>query len=272
MGILLALVGAVCLAIGTDVQHRGVHQNVGHGRELGRRGLAGLLANPIWLGGTLLIGVSTILQLASLLNAPLVVVQPLGVVGLVVTAWLTSRRTHQPLPQRRRLGIALCIGGIGLFVVIALMVGQDARITSGRIVAVVIALAVAAVLGVVVHRTARHALAFSLAGAVMFGFVATLAQVLLGEWKTGTLGWISLVALAGFVVALLLGMTWVQNAHAKGTSTLVLAGLTVVDPLTGVVLTGTIFGELSAAPGGAIALMLVAGAAAVVGVTLVQQD
>ncbi|RKR73765.1 DMT family transporter [Frondihabitans australicus] len=277
MGILLALIGAICLAVGTDVQHRGVHQSAGsRGRttegSLGSRGLARLLANPVWVGGTLLIGLSTILQLASLLTAPLVVVQPLGVVGLVVTAWLTSRRTRQPLPQRRRLGIALCIIGIGAFVVTALAVGQDPTVTNGRVVAVVAVLVVCAGLGFVVHRVTRRAMSYSLAGAVMFGFVATLAQVLLKAWQNGALGWISLLALAGWIVALLLGMSWVQQAHAKGTSTLVLAGLTVVDPLAGVVLTGTLFGELSAAPAGAIVGMLAAGAVAVVGVTLVQHD
>lgn len=273
MGILLALIGAVCLAVGTEVQNRGVHASASDRTDsLSGRNFGALLVNPVWLGGTVLIGVSIVLQLTSLLLAPLVVVQPIGVVGLLVTAFLSARRLHTRLPRRRLIGIALCIAGIGAFVITALIVGRDATVTTGKLVVVLVVLAIAGVLGLLLHRVSRTALAYSLAGAVMFGFVATLAQVLLHEVVEWRISAISIVAGLGLAAAGLLGASWVQNAHAKGTSTLVLAGLTVVDPLTGVLLTGIAFGELSAASPGAIAFMLVSGATAVVGVLFASRD
>lgn len=273
MGILLALIGAVCLAIGTEVQNRGVHASASDRTDsLSGRSFGALLFSPVWLGGTVLIGVSIVLQLISLLLAPLVVVQPIGVVGLIVTTFLGARRSHTQLPRRRLVGVALCIIGIGAFVITALVVGQDATVTTGKLITVLVILAVVGFLGLMLHRVSRTALAYSLAGAVMFGFVATLAQVLLHE----VVGWhitvLSFVAGAGLAAAGLLGASWVQNAHAKGTSTLVLAGLTVVDPLTGVLITGIVFGELAGSSGGAIAVMLLAGLTAVAGVLFVSRD
>ncbi|AMM21183.1 hypothetical protein AX769_14875 [Frondihabitans sp. PAMC 28766] len=273
MGILLAFVGAVCLAIGTEVQNRGVHATSSDRTDsLSGRNFGRLLFNPVWLGGAALIGISIVMQLTSLLLANLVVVQPIGVIGLIVTAFLGARRTHTGLSRRRLLGIVLCIVGIASFVITAGFVGRTPTVTTGELIVVLGILVIVAALGLLLHRVNRSALAYSLAGAVMFGFVATLAQQLLHDLVSLNFSVLFVVALLFVGAAGLLGSSWVQNAQAKGTSTLVLAGLTVVDPLTGVLLTGLVFGELTAAPAGAVAWMLVSGAIAVVGVLFVSQD
>lgn len=273
MGIILALLGAVCLAIGTDVQHRGVRtaQN-GHGSSFTGGTLRRLLFEPVWLGGTILILVAVALQLGSLLTANLVVVQPIGVIGLVVTAWLASRRSHRPLSRSRLGGIVLCILGIGSFVIMAVIHGREGHVTLTTVIVVIVIFVVVAIAAALVVRAKPSALTFSMAGAVMFGFVATLAQVLLRDLVSGHPGVTSIWAASGMAVSLALGSLWVQNAHAKGTSTLVLAGLTVVDPLTGVLVTGIVFGELAAASPGTLFAMLISGLVAFAGVLLVSRE
>jgi hypothetical protein len=60
-------------------------------------------------------------------------------------------------------------------------------------------------------------------------------------------------------VAGLCGSFLVQNAHARGTPDLVVAGLTVIDPLVAVTLGITILGEAQAAPPQTIVAFLLAG-------------
>ena len=84
----------------------------------------------------------------------------------------------------------------------------------------------------------------------------------------GDFEWLSLTCLAGLLIAALAGSFLVQNAHTRGTPELVVAGLTVIDPLVAVAIGITILGEADAAPPLAIILFLLSGATAVAGVFL----
>lgn len=269
MGIVLALAGAICLAIGTEVQNRGVRSTR---RGQGARGFLALLANPVWIGGTSLVILSIFGQLGSLLLAPLVVVQPLGVVGLLVTSFLQARRSRTGLPTDKKLGVVLCMVGIAAFVVIATISSRDENTSPTKVIVVLVVLALVAGGGTLLHRVNKSALSYSLAGAVMFGFLATLAQIVLKEVTAWTISPLTFVEGAAALFAMILGAFWVQNAQSKGTSTLVLAGLTVIDPLTGVLLTGIVFGTLAGASAGALLGMVVAGVVAGAGVLLLSRD
>lgn len=61
-------------------------------------------------------------------------------------------------------------------------------------------------------------------------------------------------------------MYLVQNAYAMGPPDLVVAGLTVVDPMVGVTIGIVVLGEAAGAPIWSIPLFVLAGAAAVTGV------
>ncbi|HWR85847.1 MAG TPA: multidrug DMT transporter permease, partial [Rhodoglobus sp.] len=70
IGIPLALIAAVILAIGTQMQHGGVAK-VETTRQGGKTGLSvgqlgALLARPSWVIGTVLLGLAIVLQLTSL--------------------------------------------------------------------------------------------------------------------------------------------------------------------------------------------------------------
>ena len=82
---------AVFLAFGAQFQHTGVEiveERYGSGEKAGLSvtQLLRLLQRPSWVFGTLLLGLAILAQLTALTFAPLIVVQPIGVVALVITA------------------------------------------------------------------------------------------------------------------------------------------------------------------------------------------
>ena len=72
--------------------------------------------------------------------------------------------------------------------------------------------------------------------------------------------------LLGLVAAAVLGMYFVQTAYASGSPELVVAGLTVIDPLVGVSIGIIVLGEAASAPWWADVAFVLAGAIAVYGV------
>ncbi|MFF2773046.1 DMT family transporter, partial [Streptomyces bacillaris] len=100
LGIPVALVGSVFLAVGAQLQQRGVskvNERTTTERSLGVAQVLALARRPSWLIGTLCLGLAIVLQLFSLYLAPLTVVQPLGAVTLVITAVLNARLTKVKL-------------------------------------------------------------------------------------------------------------------------------------------------------------------------------
>ncbi|MEG0029479.1 MAG: multidrug DMT transporter permease, partial [Aurantimicrobium sp.] len=75
IGIPFALVGAVLMSIGAQLQHRGVGKVGSDGDEgsssLNFKQLLGLFRRPSWLTGTLLLGGAILFQLISLGFSPL---------------------------------------------------------------------------------------------------------------------------------------------------------------------------------------------------------
>src|SRR4051794_5701165 len=96
LGIVIALVGGVFLALGAQFQHRGVglvesKHGSGHKAGLSVKQLLRLASSIWWVGGSVLLVLAILFQLTSLGFAPLIVVQPLGVVALVITAIVNAR-------------------------------------------------------------------------------------------------------------------------------------------------------------------------------------
>src|SRR5919205_1967529 len=143
LGIPVALLGAVFLAVGAQLQHGGVAKveaasasSAGTGMRLGQ--LWALATRPSWLIGTLMLGAAIVLQLVSLFLAPLTVVQPLGALALVITALLHARATKARLDRTSIRGILLCVGGIGLFVGVAAITTTSVPIETAQLVIVLV--------------------------------------------------------------------------------------------------------------------------------------
>jgi uncharacterized membrane protein len=90
--------------------------------------------------------------------------------------------------------------------------------------------------------------------------------------EQGEFEWLTFLCLVGLLLATALGAYFVQNAYATGPPDLVIAGLTVVDPMVAVAIGIVVLGEASQAPLWANLVFLVAGVIAVWGVFLLARN
>jgi drug/metabolite transporter (DMT)-like permease len=275
IGIPLALVGAVFLSLGAQFQHRGVTKVEALTAEvtggLNVRQLTLLLARPSWVFGSLMLGLAIVFQLTSLAFAPIIVVQPLGAVALVMTAVLNARVSKVKLNRASIIAISMCVGGVGLFVTVAAFTAVDKPVTDQNLVTILIVLGavlLAFALAFGFLRRRSQAIFYILGAGVLYGFVATLAKVVINRTQYGNFDLLTLTCVLGLLLAAGLGAYFVQNAYASGPPDLVIAGLTVVDPLVAVGIGIVVLGEASQAPFAASVAFVVAGAIAIWGVFL----
>ena len=294
IGIPIALVGAVILSLGAHYQHRGVGKVEASAaaasdvaEEMRKSGLSltqllALFRRPSWVLGTGLLGLAIVFQLTSLFFSPLIVVQPLGAIALVVTALLTAHTTGIKLDSLSKRAITLCVGGIAIFVAIAAITAKQQPITETQLTVVLIILGVALTVFAVIFGVMRSRVRplFYIVGAgVLFGFVATLAKVVIGriqtlfqvEFQTGNVEWLTISCVVALLAASALGSYFVQSAYSKGPPDLVVAGLTVIDPIVAIAIGIIVLGEASHAPLWAIPAFVASGAIAVYGVYLLSK-
>lgn len=274
IGIPLALLGALFMSFGAQYQHRGVQKVERLTQIAGKAGLTGgqiwnLLRRPSWVAGTVMLGLAIVCQLAALSFAPLILVQPLGAVSLVITTLLNARISGHRPTRRSITAIVLCISGIFLFVTIAAIYATETRITNGQIITILIVLAVIA-LGLtslwVWLRSRVGALFYIAAAGIIYGFVATLAKVVISRISTGDFEWLTITCAVALLAGTAIGAYFVQTAYASGPPDLVIAGLTVIDPIVAVLIGLIVLGEASTAPWGAYVGFAAAGALAITGV------
>jgi drug/metabolite transporter (DMT)-like permease len=273
IGIPIALVGAVFLSLGAQFQHRGVTKVEANTNQadkgLNVRQMMALLGRPSWVLGTLMLGLAIVFQLTSLGFSPIIVVQPLGAVALVITAVLNSRVSKVKLNRSSIISIVLCVGGVGLFVLVAAFTAVDKPVRTRELIIILIILAVVLALfavGFAFLRRRFKAIAYIVGAGVLYGFVATLAKVVISRILQGDFEWLTVLALVGLLSAAALGGYFVQNAYSSGPPDLVIAGLTVIDPLVAVGIGILVLGEASQAPFWALLAFLASGLVAILGV------
>ncbi|MCK2028338.1 DMT family transporter [Microbacterium galbinum] len=274
LGIPLALAGAVFMSLGAQYQHRGVEKVERLSGSQGTSGLSfdqlrRLLTRPSWIIGTLMLGLAIVCQLAALVRAPLMVVQPLGAIALVITTLLNARISGHSPTKKSITAIICCVGGIFLFVFFAALFATEREVQDRELfVILAILLVVIIVLGAcwLVLRHRMRALFYVIGAGVLYGFVATLAKVVIKRIEAGQFEWITAICVIALVAAAAVGAYFVQTAYSSGPPDLVIAGLTVVDPLIAVLIGMVILGEAAAAPPWALVIYGVAGAIAVYGV------
>jgi hypothetical protein len=282
IGIPIALVGAIFLALGAQFQHRGVTKVEARSGRVATAGLnpqqlLSLLARPSWVIGTLMLGLAVLFQLTALGFAPIIVVQPLGAVALVITAVLNARLSRVQLDRASVRAIALCIGGVGLFVTIAALTAKSGPVTEVQLIvilAILVVVTVAFAIAFALLRYRLRALMYIIGAGVLYGFVATLAKVvidrvktlILGGFRIGELEWLTVLCVVALLAAAALGGYFVQNAYSSGPPDLVIAGLTVIDPMVAVTIGIVVLQEAAGAPWYAVVAFVLAGVIAVSGV------
>lgn len=246
----LAVLGAFCLALGAQRQGSAVKADTG-GLALSSNSFLRLLRNPRWVFGLLLLVVGMALNAVALVSAPLTVVQPIGAIALVITTIVNARDQDISINRATVVAIAACVTGSALFVLLAVTVTQEnhhVSLTDELTIDLLLALAVG-VFGslAAMFRHRMNAFVYILGAGVLFGFVAVLTRII-GKHLLNPNGlfllnvqWYSVVAI---VAAGVLGSWFVQSAYATGPPDLVIAGLTVVDPIVGIAIGIAILGEL----------------------------
>jgi hypothetical protein len=120
----------------------------------------------------------------------------------------------------------------------------------------------------VFFRQRLRAMFYIVAAGTLYGFVVTIAKVLINRWQSDQIDGFMIVCFIGLVLAAVLGGYFVQTAYSVGSPDLVIAGLTVIDPLVAVAIAITVMGEADRFPPFAIGGLAAGGLLSVIGVVL----
>lgn len=278
IAILLAVVGAVFLSLGAQFQNDAVTKHHAPDQpkigSLHIRQLLDLLRRPRWLTGTSFLLLAIMFQLSALALAPLIVVQPIGALALILTSVLNARIYKIRLDRKTLLAIALTIFGVGAFVTTAAAAAVNAELSDAKLLQVVGVLLVLIVVfgfGFFITKGNVGPLSYILGAGVLYGFVASLAKVVLLRVQQADFDLLTLMAALALIGATFLGGWFVQNAYASGPPDLVIAGLTVVDPAVAVGIGIVILGEASDASFSQIFGFGLAGVIAMAGVLMLSK-
>lgn len=275
LAICLSLAAAVALAFGAQFQNLAVGSNQSEkvdGKRVGFKTLTKLISNPKWLAGMGFLALGAALQIAALSLAPLIVVQPLGAIALVITALLNARSTKTAITKATWLAITLCTAGIAIFVTVAANVaGEKPDLNDGDLAQILIVLGVVLavfVVGFFTFAKRAKAITFILGAGILYGFVASLIKAIVQRISQQDFSFLTLVCLVITGLAILLGGWFVQNAYASGPPDLVIAGLTVIDPMVAIMVAIVILGEAQSADALTLVIFIATALVAIVGVWL----
>ncbi|AFR28329.1 DMT family transporter [Arthrobacter sp. Rue61a] len=273
LAVFLAVLGAFFLAIGAQRQGSAVKADTG-GLALSSNGFLRLLRNPRWMLGLLFLALGMVMNAVALVSAPLTVVQPIGAIALVITTVVNAKDQGLSINRATVVAISACVTGSALFVLLAVNVTQENHhVNTEDELTIVLLLALAVgIFGTlaVVFRHRMSAFIYILGAGVLFGFVAVLTRII-GKHLLDPNGlfllnvqWYTLIAI---VAAGGLGSWFVQSAYSGGPPDLVIAGLTVIDPMVGIAIGIVILGELRPDVHAVMAIAMAAAATlAIVGV------
>ena len=217
----------------------------GHGKGLSWRQLRRLTTDRQWLFGMLATSGGALFHVLALSMAPLVVVQPIGVlaIGITVLLAVASRRERLTSSTLFARWPAPWASACSWSSPRAARPGQPAarRRSAHRLATAGIVL----LLGVTGMRAKGwlRAPALAAAAGVCFGLVSVLARVVSEHLRSADIGGIGIGWVVGIPIAIGLGAWFVQQAHASGRPDTVVACQSVVDPLMGVLVGAICFGE-----------------------------
>lgn len=294
----IALVAALCLALGTHLQHRVVA-----GRSADAAAPASpttprahvvrrIFRSPLWLVGLALLMLETVLNVIALGLAPVALIQPLGTLSLVAAVILSlraarSKGTDHAKTQMTKgvmAGIVITIVSVGLFVGVSAKWSIGPEASPGRLLTLGCLLMVFSAVGAAVVNSSTGHLARIACAGVLFGTVAASTHVLLFTLLQafdgavlgpdllpvifGALSAVHWFLITGLILGSITGMWVVQTAYLSGPPETVLAGLTVIDPLTAVGIGALLLGEYAPMPTPVLMTLAVVAVFAVLGVLL----
>lgn len=268
LAIALAVVAACCFAVAAWLQQDAV-RTVTDGGALRLAGWARVVRGPRWVTGFGLAALGAVLHAGALSLAPLVVVQPIGVLAIALTTLLSTRSNGARLSSSAGLAVVTSTLGVGMFVALSAgRVSAPALPTGAEVRAGLLAWLIVGALGALgaLAKGRLRCLAFAGAAGVAYGLVSVLVHSTAIDMRTTVSGSIPLVPAIVVVAALLVGGWFVQHAYASGPPNVVVASQTVLDPMLGVGIGVGFLGEAAnLTPATAVSLLACA-ALAVTGV------
>jgi drug/metabolite transporter (DMT)-like permease len=264
---IVAAVGASCL-YNTSIALQALEaREVPHEHSLRVSLIGKLVRNRKWLGATALGFLGWPLEIAALLLAPLTVVQPCLVSGLILLLWLGTTRLGEAPGRREFVAVAAIVAGVAGVAWAA----PDRTTDHAGTLAIALALGLVAVPVFAPYllrgRSSRIGQLAVLSAGFGYAWTAIASKLLTDELAAGTLlvaaVWLA-TALASEGLALLSEMSALQRRPATHAAPVMFS----VQVLVPVILAPLIFGEKwSTTPLGGIALVVFI-AIAVAGTTL----
>lgn len=248
LAVALAALGACGYAAGARLQHGAVHDTIGDEGLVVSSQLK-LVRNGRWLLGLAALGTGALLHACALGLAPLSVVQPVGVLALPITVLLNVRAHGIPVRELNHSAIFAVVastGGVAAFVTLAAGSAQATPVPAeDELLATQIVAVGVVTLGVIglLSRSKVRCMAYAAGCAVAYGLVSLLMRGLAQQIGTGDIAQIDLRPAAGIVIAMFVGGWLLQHGYASGPPDLVVACLTVIDPLVAVGLGIGLLGE-----------------------------
>lgn len=265
--IVLAVIGAICFAVSSTLQHYAVHAGrdrtagqasarrsaapaaSGSAAVLDARELGTVVSRPPWLIGLGLAGAGTAVHAVALLLAPLRVVQPIGALALPLTVLIGAARSGRRPTVGVVAGTAISIVGVLVFVLVS--AGSVVSSSPSWSAIMLATIAVGAVVAALTHIGLRtvgrwRSVLLAAAGASAFGLVSSLVRAVSYPVLAGEIGLFD-IRLAAAVVAigtvLAAGMWLIQQAYLAGAPEIVIGALAVIDPIVAIVLGALLLGE-----------------------------
>lgn len=236
LALALAIAGAVLNGLGALWQNTAVRDNQ-TGKLVSIAALVHLLRNRRWLMGQLAVIIGSALHFGALAFAPVTVIQPIGVLGIAVTTVASAKLDRAQLSLGTWLSLAAIVLGVGGFTSLAASNAQVTRVSDET--AVLIAMIVGLLLmllgliGSIGHGLVR-CLAFAAGGGVVFGFASVVIRLAALSLEHGNPADFPTGSLIGAILSIPVAVWFIQQAHASGPPDLVVAALTLADPIVAI--------------------------------------
>jgi hypothetical protein len=265
---------------GSTIQHLAVSRSVDKGaenRSMGLRQVFALLKNPRWLLGLATVGLGASMHIVGLMLAPVMVVQPVGILA-VPWAVLLAAKIHHIRPTRVTWGaVAMTIAGIVVFTLLSgHKAAPDSQLPELRVVvACLVIFALGGLLGFFGRfgNPVLRCLMWASGGSFFYGLSSALIKTILalvrqGGYTERPLFW---TAIAFLLVCYLVGGWMIQQGYANGPAEIVIGSMTTTDPIVAVTFGLAVLGEgVRLGPWDAFGMAL-SGAVAVAGVFILSK-
>ena len=233
VGTALAGVAALLFAIGSVAQHE-VTAGSSTGGQVRWRSV---LVDRGWLASQGATVLAALVQVAALALAPVAIVQPLLAGGLVIALAMRTVRDHRRPRTTEITGAVLAAGGLAVFLVFAQPGHGSAGHLSVGVIAALSAAVVLLMLGAArLTRGRVGAFLCGLAAGLGLGVAAVLISAALDVLQHRGIGAaLTSATLWAALATALMAMYCTQVAFSRGSLSLSLPALSVVDPLAAVV-------------------------------------